>query len=212
MHRPALAVPLVVLACVVATAAAWAATTADPPRDTKGSHWPGPGFVWGTSGPCAGNWIDTRTGSCGEGDYAQDEGPLLDLVKIGQSRKAAIVTHTLTMRRNWATTLLGPARGGQISLYLSTDRDKTFERRLDLYLKRGKLAAIMRNAKGRSVGIPSAKRVGRNGVSVSFNRSLLGAGVRAYHWLAFSGIGCRQMYNLCGDRAPNASLAAARAR
>jgi hypothetical protein len=212
VHRPALVLAVVLVACVLGVAATAARTSADPRRDTKGSYWPGPGFVWGTSGPCAGIWIDTRTGSCGEGGYVEDEGPLLDLVKIAQSRSGATLTHALTMRKNWVTTLLSTARQGQISLYFSTDKDKAFERRLDLYLRRGKLAAIMRNAKGRSVGTPSAKRVGRNGVSVSFNRSLLGAGVRSYRWMAFSGIGCKRKYDLCGDRAPDASLASARAR
>ena len=200
------------LACVLGAATALAAASADPPRDTKGSYWPGPGFVWGTSGPCAGIWVDTRTGSCGEGGYVEDAGPLLDLVKIAQSRAGATLTHTLTMRKNWPTALLSTARKGQISLYISTDKDKAFERRLDLYLKSGKLAAVMRNAAGRSVGTPSAKRVGKNGVSMSFNRSLLGAGVRSYKWMAFSGIGCKRRYDLCGDRAPNASLASALAR
>jgi hypothetical protein len=156
--------------------------------------------------------VDTRTGSCGEGDYAQDDGPLLDLVSISQSRSGATLTHRLTMRKNWATSLLSPERKGQISLYVSTDRDAKFERRLDLYLRRGKLAAIMRNDLGRSVGTSTAKRIGRNGVQVSFNRSLLGAGVKTYRWFAFSGIGCKRRYDLCGDRAPNASLASARAR
>ena len=212
VHRPALLVCIGALVCVLGVAAASARTTADPSRDTKGSYWPGPGFVWGTSGPCAGQWVDTSTGSCGEGGYTEDDGPLLDLVSISQTRDDATLTHRLTMRKNWATSLLSATRKGQISIYFSTDKDKAFERRLDVYLRSGKLAAIMRNERGRSVGTPKPKRVGRNGVQVSFNRSLLGARVSSYRWFAFSGIGCLRKFDLCGDRAPDASLVTARAR
>jgi hypothetical protein len=191
---------------VVGTAAANSRTVPDAGGDTKGSHWPGPGFVWAQSGQCRGSWMSTETGSCGENDYFENQGPLLDIVSASHGHRGNLLRHKITFRRNVANGIVDRTRGGEISLYFSTDRDAAFERRLDFKLRRGSMAATMRGT-GRTVAVT---RPNRKTVEVAFPRSLLGRNVRTYRWFAFSGIVCKRRYQLCGDRSPATALVAHR--
>ena len=185
---------------VTGSALAGSRTVRDPRGDTKGSHWPGPGFYWATSGPCRGSWTSKATGSCGENDYFENAGPLLDLTSVAHGHRGSSVTHRLTFTRNVGTGLLSRERGGQISIYFSTDRDAAFERRLDFYVRRGKFAALMKNAAGRTVGSPVVTKPNAKTLQVAFAPQSLGPGVRSYRWFAFSGIRCNRRYDACGDR------------
>jgi hypothetical protein len=192
---------------VVSGAAADSRGASDPRNDTKGSHWPGPGYTWSRDG-C---WVTAASPTCGEGDYFEDEGPLFDIASIRHGHRGAQIVHRVTMVRNWGNALLAAGRRGQISLYFNLDRDAVFERRLDLYLRRGKPAAIMR-AGSRSVGSAVVTRPNRKAVEVRFPRGLLGRRALTYRWFAFSGIGCSRKYDRCGDRSPGASLLSHRVR
>jgi hypothetical protein len=178
---------------VVASAQADSRTISDRRGDTKGSHWPGPGYVWATEGQCAGFWMNTSTGSCsGEGDYFENAGPRLDITSVFRGHRGRSLVHRLSTSRRWANTILSGSTGGQISFYFDTDSDAAVERRVDVVLVRGKLK--VRNA-GRAA---TARRPNRRTVEVAFPRSLL----RGQHveWFAFAGIQCRRNYDLCGDR------------
>ena len=191
-------------------AAADSRTARDPLNDFKGSHWPGPGFVWGETGQCAGSWVSVETGSCGENSYFENAGGLLDIASVGHAHRGRLVSHRLSTRRSWRNSLLSRANGGQISFFIFTNRDAAFDRRLDVTLARGKVAGVMRGRTGRVVGRGEATRPNTKTVQVAFARSLLGPRVRTYRWLAFAGVHCRRKYELCGDRAPNAAPVAHR--
>jgi hypothetical protein len=172
----------------------------DPRGDTKGSHWPGPGFVWATSGPCTGSWMSTATGSCAEADYFENAGPLLDITSVSHGHRRTSVVHRLSTARAWKSSIFSATRGGQASFYFDTDGDAAFERRIDVYFQRGKLRAVLRNASGRTVARIAATHPDRRTVEVSFRRSLLpGAHIE---WFAFAGIQCKRKFNACGDRSP----------
>lgn len=198
---------LTALAGLVLVAGAQADTrkVGDARGDTKGSHWPGPGFVWGTEGECAGSWVSTETGSCGENVYFENAGPLLDITSVSHAHRSTSLVHRLSTARTWRNALLSANRGGQISFYFDTDSDAAFERRLDLYFQGGKLRGVMRNGAGRAVARLVAKRPNARTVEVSFPRSRLGRGVHV-EWFAFAGITCKRKYALCGDRSPGARL------
>ena len=196
----ALLVPLV----VANVATANTRSVADPRNDPKGSHYPGPDFYWGTSGACAGVWTTVATDDCADMLYAENQGGRLDLARVGHGHARGLLTHRLTMHRRLRNAVL--ADGGQISIYVTTDADAAFERRIDLGLKRGKPIFVVRNQRGRVVGRGNATRPNAKAVQVAFARSLLGRNVRHYEWFAFSGVACRRAYNACGDRSPNASL------
>jgi hypothetical protein len=207
MNRLSLLLVAVLVALVaVGSAGANARTVRDARGDTKGSHWPGPGFVWAQAGSCRGSWMSTETGSCGENDYFENAGPLLDIVSVSHGHRGALLRHRITMARNWGNAVLDRVRGGELSVYVSTDGDAAFERRLDFHVRRGKLVATMRGS-GRTV---PATRPNRKTVEVAFPRAALGRGVRAYRWFAFSGIVCKRRYQLCGDRSPAGALVAHR--
>ena len=196
-----LGVVLVALAAVQ-TAAADRRGVADPRRDFKGSHWPGPGATWSQANQC---WILAGATGCGEGDYFENQGGRLDIVTARHAHQGRLLAHRLVTSRRWAPALL--SQGGQISFFFSTDADAAFERRLDVLPARRGLRGVMRNSRGGVVGRASATRPNGSSVEVAFARRLLGAGVRSYRWLAFAGIECRRKYNACGDRAPNSRLA-----
>jgi hypothetical protein len=198
-------VVLIALLGLVAVSSAQADSrkASDPRGDTKGSHWPGPGFVWTTSGPCAGSWTSTQTGSCGENDYFENAGPLLDITSVSHGHARSTLVHRLSTARAWKNSLLSAARGGQISFFFDTDSDAAFERRIDVYFAGGKLRAVMRNGSGRAVARPTPTRPSTKTVQVSFPRSLLRGHVE---WFAFAGIHCKRKFDLCGDRSPGNRL------
>jgi hypothetical protein len=195
----------VLLAALAAVQAAAASTrsVADPRNDYKGSGWPGPGWTWSQEHGC---WLTAAMPDCGEGDYFENAGDLLDITGIRHGHRGGLLTHRVSFARN-----VGPAtlteREGQISLYFSTDRDAAFERRLDIVARGRGFRGVMRNAAGRSVGSATVTRPNGRAVEAAFSRSLLGARVGAYRWFAFAGIDCRRRHDLCGDRAPRALLA-----
>lgn len=202
----------IVLAALLALVAAQAAgantrTVSDPRNDPKGSHYPGPAFYWATTGMCASQWTAVATNACGDQAYSENHGGFLDLASARHGHGArGLLVHRLTWHRAWQNSLLTRARGGQISLYLTTDGDAAFERRIDLVLQRGRPVAIVRNQRGRIAGRGTVARPNRKTAQITFARSSLGLRVRHYEWFAFSGVSCRRAYNACGDRSPRASL------
>jgi hypothetical protein len=197
------AVGLVLAALVLAApAAADSRTARDPVGDTKGSHYPGPPYVWSSAHDC---WVTKAVQECGEFDYFEYVGWRLDIASVSHAHSGRSVVHRVTMARKWQSNELGSGRGGQISLYFNLDRDGALERRLDLYLRRGKAAGIMR-AGSRSVGSVSVTRPNAKTVEVRFPRTSLGAGRVTYRWFAFAGIQCKRKYDRCGDRSPNGAL------
>jgi hypothetical protein len=207
---PTLFAFLVLALAVVPAAAADSRTPSDARNDFKGSHWPGPEYVWGETGACKDLWMHKETQTCEDTAYVENLGALLDISSVGHGHKGRLVTQRLSTYRAWQNSLLSRANGGQISFFISTDRDGAFERRLDVALARGKVAGVMRNRAGRVVGRGEATRPNAKTVRVAFARKLLGPRVRSYRWLAFAGIHCRRQYNLCGDRSPNGRLVAHR--
>jgi hypothetical protein len=207
---PTLFAFLALALAVVPAAAADSRTARDARNDFKGSHWPGPGYEWAETGECAESWIHVESGTCADTTYYENLGLLLDIASAGHGHKGRLVTHRLATHRAWRNSLLSRSNGGQISFFISTDRDAAFERRLDVTLRRGRVSGVMRNAGGRVVGRAEASRPNRKAVQVTFARKLLGSRVRSYRWLAFAGIHCRRQYNLCGDRSPNGRLVAHR--
>jgi hypothetical protein len=199
---------VVVLGVVLSTlalaagAAADSRSAADPRNDAKGSHWPGPGYTWSATYSC---WVTAANPNCGEGDYFENMGPRLDIASVRHGHAGRLVAHRVSMVRNWQNSLLGPELGGQISLYFNLDRDPVLERRLDVFLRNGRLAAVMR-AGSRTVGSASVSRPNRKTVEVRFARGLLARGPVRYRWFAFSGVVCARRYDRCGDRSPGASL------
>ena len=199
---------IVVLGALLATlalaASAFASSrsAADGRGDTRGSHWPGPGYTWSPTYDC---WVTAGAAGCGEGDYFENQGPLLDIVSVSHGHGGRNLVHRVTMARNWQSSLLAPSVGGQVSLFFDLDRDAAFERRLDVYLRRGKPAGVVR-AGSRSVGVAAVARPSRKTVQISFPRRVLGRGAVTYRWFAFAGIECRRKFDRCGDRAPSASL------
>lgn len=196
---------LVAALALAGSALANARTVSDPRNDFKGSHWQGAGFVWSASEGC---WADTSSGECDpDSVYFENLGGYLDITSARHGHtRAGLVTQRLTVSRRWQPSLLGPELGGQISFFISTDRDAAWERRLDVVLVRGNLRAVMRNEAGRSVGSGSTSRPDGRSVQVAFGRRLLGQGVRSYRWLAFAGVACRRQYDACGDRTPGDAL------
>jgi hypothetical protein len=198
-----LVVLLIVLAPLVAAGAATASSRAviDPRNDPKGSHYPGSDFYWGPES-C---WTPVGTTSCGDMVYTENQGGLMDIAKASHGHaRGGLIVHRVAMHRAWRNALLG--RGAQISIYVTTDADAAFERRIDVGLKRGKPTFVVRNARGGIVGRGAATRPNTKTVQVAFARRLLGQGVRHYTWFAFAGVVCRRAYNACGDRSPGASL------
>ncbi len=141
-----------------------------------------------------------------ETEYTENASLLLDIASVGHGHKGRLITHRLVTYPRWENSLLSRTNGGQISFYISTDRDAAFERRLDVALRRGKVSGVMRNRAGRVVGRTAASRPNRKTVRVAFARKLLGPRVRSYRWFAFTGVGCNRQYKVCGDRSPNGSL------
>jgi hypothetical protein len=203
-----LVVLLTVLASLVATGVATAnsRTVVDPRNDPKGSHYPGSAFYWQTDGPCAGQWTTVETNECGDMAYSENQGGLMDIAKATHGHaRGGLIVHRVAMHRTWRNALLG--RGAQISIYVTTDADAAFERRIDVGLKRGKPVFVVRNSRGGLVGRGgAATRPNTKTVQVAFARRLLGSGVRHYRWFAFAGVACKRAYNACGDRSPGASL------
>lgn len=203
MKRLLFLLPLLVAVLAAAQPAlAGTRSVSDPRRDFKGSGWPGRGWTWSQQQGC---WVSARMPECGEADYFENAGGLLDIRGIRHGHRGALLTHRVSFARN-----VGPAtltqREGQISFYFSTDRDAAFERRLDIVAHGRGFHGVMRNAAGRSVGRTSVVRPSRRSVEARFSRSLLGTR-GAYRWFAFAGIDCRRRYAVCGDRAPRALLA-----
>jgi hypothetical protein len=188
---------------VVPAAAANTRSVADPRNDFRGSGWPGPGWTWSQQLGC---WVTQTTPTCGEGDYFENAGGLLDITGVRHGHRGALLTHRISFARNVGPTTL-TEREGQISLYFSTDRDAAFERRLDIVARGRGFRGVMRNAAGRSMGNVTVTRPNGRSLEARFARSLLGAGVTAYRWFAFAGVDCRRRYDLCGDRAPRGLLA-----
>ncbi len=202
----------VILAVLAATlvavqpAAADSRTIRDARNDFKGSDWPGPGFVWASAGPCAGAWVKVETNTCENQEYVEYEGLRLDIASVSHGHAGRLVEHRIAMHRNWANSLLSRGNGGQISFYLSTNRDAAFERRLDLVVARGKLKGVLRSRAGRVVGRVGATRPNAKTARVAFPRKLIGPRVRSYRWFAFAGVHCKRKYDLCGDRSPGSAL------
>ncbi len=199
--------PAFVLAlAAVQPAAADSRTVRDARGDFKGSHWPGPGYEWAQKGPCAGSWVHVESGTCPDTDYFENLGVLLDIASVGHGHKGRLVRHRLETHRTWKNSLLLRSEGGQISFYLSTNRDAAFERRIDIVLRSGKLTGVIRNRSGRVLGRVAATRPNAKTVQVAFARKFLGRRVASYRWFAFAGIHCKRKYDLCGDRSPAAAL------
>jgi hypothetical protein len=201
--------PAFVLAlAAVQPAAADSRTVRDARGDFKGSHWPGPGSVWAESGPCAGSWVheDTPETCSPDAVYFENLGVLLDIASVAHGHKARLVRHRLETHRTWKKSLLSRSEGGQISFYLSTNRDAAFERRIDIVVRSGKLTGVIRNRSGRVLGRVAATRPNAKTVQVAFARRFLGRRVASYRWFAFAGIHCKRKYDLCGDRSPAAAL------
>lgn len=198
-----------VLAALLALVAVQAAgantrTVSDPRNDAKGSHYPGPAFYWATTGACAAQWTTVATNGCGDNSYSENQGGLLDLASARHGHGArGMLVHRLTWHRAWRNSLL--TQGAQISLYITTDGDAAFERRIDVGLQRGRPVAIVRNGSGRTVGRGAVTRANLKTAQITFARSLLGPGQHT-QWFAFSGIKCKGAYNACGDRSPGGSL------
>ena len=207
-RTPSLLLLLMLVALVVtAPASADSRTVGDARGDTKGSHYPGAGYVWS---PQLGCWVrDVQ--ECGENDYFENMGPRLDIASVSHGHRGKLVVHRITMTRNWSNVLLSSAQRGQMSLYFNLDRDAAFERRLDLYLRGGKAAGIMR-AGSRSVGSVTVTRPNAKTVELRFLRSALSARPVTYRWFAFAGVACKRQYDRCGDRSPNGALLAHRVR
>lgn len=205
-------IPVVVLIsaalALAGVASADSRTVNDGRGDTRGSHYPGAPYVWSSEHDC---WVTKEVQECGENDYFDYVGHLLDIASVAQGHKGKLVVHRVTMARTWRNSLLGAANRGQISLYFNLDRDAAFERRLDVYLRRGKPAGIMR-AGSRSVGSVQVSRPNAKTVEVRFARTALGRGPLTYKWFAFAGIACKRTHDRCGDRSPNAALVAHRLR
>jgi hypothetical protein len=202
VKRSILVLPLFLAMLAVAQPAlASTRSVADPRRDFKGSGWPGPGWTWSQQRGC---WVRASMPECGEGDYFENAGALLDITGIRHGHRGALLTHRISFVRN-----VGPAtlteREGQVSFYFSTDRDAAFERRLDIVARGRGFRGVMRSSAGRSVGTTTVVRPNGRSLEARFSRSLLGA--RSYRWFAFAGIDCRRRYDVCGDRAPRALLA-----
>jgi hypothetical protein len=196
---------LPVLVAVLAAAQPALANTrsaADPRRDFKGSGWPGRGWTWSQQQGC---WVSARMPECGEGDYFENLGGLLDITGIRHGHRAGLLTHRVSFVRNVARATL-TQRDGQITFYFSTDRDAAFERRLDIVAQGRGYRGVMRNSAGRSVGTTSVVRPSGRSFEARFSRALLGTR-GAYRWFAFAGADCRRRYDVCGDRAPRALLA-----
>lgn len=199
--------PAFVLAlAAVQPAAADSRTVRDARGDFKGSHWPGPGYEWAQNGSCAGSWVHVESGTCPDTDYFENLGVLLDIASVGHGHKGRLVRHRLETHRTWKNSLLLRSEGGQISFYLSTNRDAAFERRIDIVLRSGKLTGVIRNRSGRVLGRVAATRPNAKTVQVVFARKFLGRRVASYRWFAFAGIHCKRKYDLCGDRSPAAAL------
>jgi hypothetical protein len=204
VKRVALALGVVLVALTaVQTAAADRRTVGDARRDFKGSHWPGPAATWSDAEDC---WRSVQSGECGEFDYFENLGGLLDITSAAHGHDGSRLMHRLTVSRRWNASLLSSQFGGQISFYFDTDADPAFERRLDVTPARRGLIGTMRNAAGRSVGRAAVTRPNGTSVAVAFAPRLLGNRIGSYEWLAFAGIRCRRQYDLCGDRSPRAGL------
>ena len=134
-----------------------------------------------------------------EGDAKRSS--VLDIASVRHSDQGRLLVHRLTTYRAWGPALL--AKGGEISFYFDTDGDAALERRLDVRYVRGRLAAVMKNRRGRVVGRGVVRRPDRRTVVVKFARSLLRPGLRRYRWFAFVGFRCHHRYRRCGDRAPS---------
>ena len=206
MKRVSILLAATSAALALAPAAAGdARSVSDPKGDPKGSYYPGAGYVWTTSGPCAGSWQETATGACvNEGEYTENAGIMLDIASVRHSHRNGRLVHRLSLHARWRNALL--SAGAELSFYLSTDRDSAFERRVDVILRDGKLASVVRNARGRIVARGKATRPSQRAVEAVFERRALGRGVKTYRWLAFAGIACKRKYNACGDRAPGTKL------
>ena len=204
MRRRALAIFAVVVggAVAAAPAAADSRTVRDVRGDTKGSHYPGAPYAWSSAHGC---WITPAYPECGETDYFENAGPRLDIASISHGHSGKLLVHRVAMGRNWRNSLLDAGHRGQISLYFNLDRDAAFERRLDLYLRRGKLAGVVR-AGSRRVASVAVTRPNAKTVEMRFARTSLGAGGLTYGWFAFAGIACKRQYDRCGDRAPSPAL------
>jgi hypothetical protein len=199
---------LAVASAAVATpAVADTRTAKDPRRDTKGSHYPGKPYVWSAAHGC---WVTEEVQECGENDYFENAGPLLDLASLSHGHRGAQLVHRVAMARNWKNALLSPGRGGQISLYFDVNQNAAFERRLDVFLRKGKLAAAMR-AGSRTVATPVVTRPNAKTIEIRLTRASLG-GPRTYKWFAFAGVACKREHDRCGDRSPNGGLLAHRLR
>ena len=209
MQRIASVFGLVLAALVLAApAAADPRSARDAVRDTKGSHYPGAPYYWSSAHGC---WVTPTVQECSDTEYFENAGPLLDIASISHGHSRSALVHRVTMARSWPSSLLDPGRGGQISLYFNLDRDAAFERRLDLYLRRGKPAGIMRAGR-RSVGSVSVTRPNAKTVQMRFARTALGRGRLTARWFAFAGVACKRKYDRCGDRSPNGALLAHRLR
>lgn len=128
-------------------------------------------------------------------------GGLLDIASVRHGHRARLLAHRLTTYGPWRRPRRGS--GPQISFYFDTDNDSGLERRLDVGYARGRLSAVVKDARGRFVGAGRVERPNRHSVVVLFARSLLGPGIRQYRWFAFAGLRCRHRYKVCGDTAPN---------
>ena len=197
----------VVLVALATALPALAGTRAvsDPQRDFKGSHWPGGNTVWSHAKHC---WVEAGATECHpDSVYFENLGGRLDITSARHGHtRAGLLTQRVTVSRRWQPSLLGPEWGGQISFFITTDADAAWERRLDVVVSRNRLRGVMRNARGGAVGNGAVSRPDGRSVQVAFARRLLGRGVRSYRWLAFAGVQCRRKYDVCGDRAPGASL------
>lgn len=204
---PAL-LPVLAAFVFAGVAAADSRTAKDARGDTRGSHYPGAPYFWSPSHDC---WITDEAPECGENDYFDYVGHLLDIASVSHGHKGAQLVHRVTMARNWKNSLLSRAQGGQLSLYFNLNANAAFERRLDVFLRKGKPAAAMRSG-SRTIGSPVVSRPNARTIEIRVARTSLGRGRLTYRWFAFAGIVCKRKHDRCGDRSPNATLLAHRLR
>ena len=127
-------------------------------------------------------------------------GSALDIASASASAKRGRVAYRVTTYDRWSPTIL--SQGGEISVYFDANADSRIDERLDVLRIGGTLTAVMFTNDGEIVGQGVARTMGSRTVVATVEDSLLGSGVRAYHWFAFAGYRCDQRYRTCGDTAP----------
>ena len=139
-------------------------------------------------------------------DDPRDNGGFRDVrsVSHGHSSDPGMLRHSLKTFDRWRDRVL---REYRIRFNMSLDDDPDIERSVRVRYDDGRLRARMYGARGqRLAGRVKVWRVSLRALTVSFDSSMLGAGIQTYRWKArfFPNVVCSKPCP--GDRAPNRGL------